>query len=253
MAVTSLKSAREIELMRQAGRVVAEVLGLLRERTAPGVTTAELDRLAEAHTKARGAICAFKGYRGFPASACISVNEEVVHGIPGPRAIVDGDVVSVDFGVKLDNYFADAALTVLVGNVTEEARRLVAVTEESLERAMQKMVPGNRLSDVSRAVQDYVESNGFSVVRQFVGHGIGRKMHEDPKVPNYVEERGQGAGLVLREGLVLAVEPMVNCGACDVRTLKNGWTVVTADGRLSAHAEHTIAVTENGPRVLTQL
>jgi methionyl aminopeptidase len=253
MAVTSLKSAREIELMRQAGRVVAEVLGLLRERTVPGVTTAELDRLAEAHTKARGAICAFKGYRGFPASACISVNEEVVHGIPGPRTIVDGDVVSIDFGVKLDNYFGDAALTVLVGNVTEEARRLVAVTEESLQRAIRKMVPGNRLSDVSRAVQDYVESNGFSVVRQFVGHGIGRKMHEDPKVPNYVEQRGQGGGLVLREGLVLAVEPMVNCGTYGVRILKNGWTVVTADGRLSAHAEHTIAVTENGPRVLTQL
>lgn len=251
--MTSLKSAREIDLMHQAGKVVAEVLQLLREHTKPGVTTQELDRLAETHTRALGAMCAFKGYRGFPASVCISVNEEVVHGIPGPRRIVDGDVVSLDFGVKLNNYYADAALTVLVGNVTEEARKLVAVTQESLQRAIARMVSGNRLSDISRAVQDYVEDNGFSVVRQFVGHGIGRKMHEDPKVPNFVEEPRQGTDLVLREGLVLAVEPMVNCGTFEVRILRNGWTVVTRDGRLSAHSEHTVAVTAEGPRVLTLL
>lgn len=249
--MTSLKSAREIELMRQSGRVVAEVLQLLRERTKVGVTTAELDAMAVEATQSKGAVCAFKGYLGFPASVCISVNEEVVHGIPGPRKVVDGDVVSIDFGVKMNNYCADAALTVLVGNVTEEARRLVQVTEESLQRAIAVMVPDKRLSDVGRAVQQYVESNGFSVVRQFVGHGIGRRMHEDPKVPNYVEARGQGSNLVLREGLVLAVEPMVNCGTYDVKVLKNGWTVVTRDGRLSAHFEHTIAVTDAGPRVLT--
>jgi methionyl aminopeptidase len=253
MQVTSLKSAREIELMRQAGQVVAEVLQLLAENTVPGVTTAELDNLAEVRTRARGGRCAFKGYHGFPANVCISLNEEVVHGIPGPRKIAHGDVVSLDFGVKLHNYVADAARTVLVGSVSDEAKRLVQVTEESLQRAIQQMVPGNRLSDVSRAVQDYVESNGFSVVRQFVGHGIGRRMHEDPKVPNYVEERGQGSDLTLREGLVLAIEPMVNCGTYEVRTLKNGWTVVTKDGRLSAHAEHTVAVTADGPQVLTML
>ena len=253
IGVTSLKSAREIELMQQAGIVVAEVLQLLREHTKPGVTTAELDKAAQAHTIAKGATCAFKGYHGFPASVCISVNDEVVHGIPGSRRIVDGDVVSLDFGVKLNNYFADAAITVLVGNVTEEARKLVQVTHESLERAIEKMVPGNRLSDIGRTVQEYVEGSGFSVVRQFVGHGIGRKMHEDPKVPNYVEERGEGTDLVFREGLVLAVEPMVNCGTYEVKILKNGWTVVTKDGRLSAHSEHTIAVTGQGPRVLTQI
>jgi methionyl aminopeptidase len=253
MRVTSLKSAREIDLMRQAGQVVAEVLQLLCENALPGVTTAELDNLAEVRTRARGAKCAFKGYLDFPANVCISLNEEVVHGIPGPRTIADGDLVSIDFGVKMNNYFGDAARTVLVGAVSDEARKLVQVTEESLRRAIEQMVPGKRLSDVGRAVQDYVESNGFSVVRQFVGHGIGRKMHEDPKVPNYVEERGQGSDLTLREGLVLAVEPMVNCGTHEVRILKNGWTVVTKDGRLSAHAEHTVAVTADGPQVLTKL
>lgn len=249
--MTSLKSAREIELMRQAGQVVAQVLELLRERTRVGVTTAELDALAEEYARSRGAVCAFKGYHGFPASVCISINEEVVHGIPGPRKVVDGDVVSIDFGVKLNNYFADAALTVLVGAVTEEARRLAQVTEESLQRAIAVMVPDRRLSDIGRVVQQYVESNGFSVVRQFVGHGIGRRMHEDPKVPNYVEARGRGSDLVFREGLVLAVEPMVNCGTFEVKVLDNDWTVVTRDGRLSAHFEHTIAVTDAGPRVLT--
>jgi methionyl aminopeptidase len=184
---------------------------------------------------------------------CISINEEVVHGIPGPRRIEEGDLVSIDFGVKLENYYADAAVTVPVGSVTEEARRLAEVTEEALRRAIVKMVPGNRLSDIGRAVQQHAETNNFAVVRQFVGHGIGRKMHEDPKVPNFVEERGRGTDLVLREGLVLAVEPMVNAGTFEVKVLKNGWTVVTRDGRLSAHSEHTVAVTKDGPRVLTEL
>jgi len=252
--VTSLKSAREIKLMRQAGEVVARVLQLLREQVRAGLTTGELDELAEECARSHGAQCAFKGYRGFPANACISVNEEVVHGIPGSRRIVNGDLVSIDFGVKMNNYFADAAVTVPVGEVTEEARRLTQVTEEALQRAIEKMVPGNRLSDIGRTVQDYVEENGFSVVRDFVGHGIGRKMHEDPKVPNYVEEdRTPGSDLVLREGLVLAIEPMVNCGTWEVKTLGNGWTVVTRDGRLSAHSEHTVAVTRDGPQVLTAL
>ena len=239
--------------MRQAGRLVAEVLQLLRERTVVGVTTAELNALAEEYARSRDAKCAFKGYRGFPAGVCLSVNEEVVHGIPGPRRIEDGDIVSIDFGIKLNNYYSDAAITVPVGNVTDEARKLIRVTEESLQRAIARMIPGNRLSEVSAAVQKHAEANGFSVVRQFVGHGIGRRMHEDPKVPNYVEEPGEGTDLVLREGLVLAIEPMVNCGTFKVKVLGNGWTVVTRDGRPSAHYEHTVAVTSDGPRVLTEL
>ena len=251
--MTSLKSAREIELMRQAGRVVAEVLDLLREHTKVGVTTAELDVIAEEHTHSRGAVCAFKGYRGFPASVCVSINEEVVHGIPGTRTLADGDIVSIDFGVKLNNYYGDAAVTMPVGNVDAEACKLMRVTEESLQHAIARMVPGNRLSDVGRAVQQHAESNGFSVVRQFVGHGIGRKMHEDPKVPNFVETSGEGADLTLHEGLVLAIEPMLNCGTYKVNVLGNGWTVVTRDGRLSAHFEHTVVVTRDGPEVLTKL
>ncbi len=251
--MTSLKSAREIELMRQAGRVVAEALDLIREHAKVGVTTAELDAIAEEHALSRGAACAFKGYRGFPASVCASINEEVVHGIPGTRTLADGDIVSIDFGVKLNNYYGDAAVTVPVGNVNAEARKLMRVTEESLQHAIARMVPGNRLSDVSRAVQQHAESNGFSVVRQFVGHGIGRKMHEDPKVPNFVETSDEGTDLTLREGLVLAIEPMVNCGTYEVNILRNGWTVVTSDGRLSAHFEHSVVVTRDGPEVLTKL
>ena len=250
--MTSLKSAREIDLMRKAGEIVGQVLQLLRENAKPGVSTAELDELAAEYTRSKGAVCAFKGYRGFPGSACISINEEVVHGIPGKRKIAEGDLVSIDFGVKLRNYYGDAATTVMVGEVSDEARKLTQVTEESLRRAIAMMLPGNRLSDVGRAVQDYVEENGFAVVRDYVGHGIGRRLHEDPRVPNYVEEKTPGSDPMLREGLVLAIEPMVNCGTWEVETLANGWTVVTKDGRLSAHFEHSVAVTRNGPRVLTE-
>lgn len=239
--------------MRRAGQVVAETLELLRAKTRVGVTTGELDVLAAENVRKHGATCAFKGYRGFPASLCVSINEEVVHGIPGTRVIAEGDVVSIDFGVKLDNYYGDAAITVPVGEVGEEARKLLQVTEEALVLGTREMVDGRRLSDIGRAVQQHVESNGFSVVRQFVGHGIGRKMHEDPKVPNYVEAPGEGTDLTLRTGLVLAVEPMVNCGTYQVKVLKNGWTVVTRDGRLSAHFEHTVAVGSDGPEVLTRL
>ena len=251
--MTSLKSAREIELMSQAGRVVAEVLQLLREHTKPGVRTDELDALAGEYARSKGATCAFKGYRGFPANVCVSINQEVVHGIPGPRKIAQGDVVSIDFGIKLNNYFGDSAITVAAGEITDEARKLIRVTEESLQRAIEQMVPGNRLTDVGRAVQQHAESNGFSVVRDFVGHGIGRRMHEDPKVPNFVEERGQGSDLVFREGLVLAIEPMVNCGTHEVSVSKDGWSVTTRDQKLSAHFEHTVAVTRKGPRVLTKV
>ncbi|MCG0277398.1 MAG: type I methionyl aminopeptidase [Thermanaeromonas sp.] len=245
-----LKGRREIELMRRAGRVVAEVLAILEEHIAPGVTTLELDRIAEEALIRRGAIPAFKGYRGFPASICVAVNQEVVHGIPGLKRLVEGDIISIDIGAVIEGYYGDAAATFPVGSVDEEKERLLKVTQEALWQGIKQAVVGNRLSDISHAIQTHVESNGFSVVRDYVGHGIGQNMHEDPQVPNFGPP---GRGPRLRPGMTLAIEPMVNAGTHEVITLPDGWTVVTADGKPSAHFEHTVAITEEGPYVLTLL
>lgn len=250
------KSAGELDKMRRVGRLVGEILRDLRGMVAPGVTTLELDRFAETRTRDAGGIPAFIGVPGprgaYRHTICASVNEEVVHGIPSDRVLNEGDVVGIDFGIILDGYVGDSAFTVPVGVVPDSVRALLKATEESLWAAIDAMRPGNRLNDVGGAVADYVEPKGYSVVREFCGHGIGRRMHEPPQVPNY-RTRGGDGNLILREGLVLAVEPMVNLGTSEVSVLKDGWTVVTADGRPSAHFEHTIAVTENGPEVLTYL
>ena len=244
------KSSAELETMHRAGLVVWEVLNELRAMVAPGVSTQELDRVAEKRASERGARPAFKGYRGYPASLCASVNEEVVHGIPSAsRKLREGDIVSLDFGVELDGYFADSAVTVPVGKIKPELDTLMRVTRESLDRAIAQARAGNRLSDVGAAVQDWVERHGFSVVREFVGHGIGTKMHEEPSVLNYGEP---GHGPRLQEGMVLAIEPMVNLGGANVRVLADGWTAVASDGKPSAHYEHTVAVTANGPWILTR-
>ncbi|MCS6816088.1 MAG: type I methionyl aminopeptidase [Blastocatellia bacterium] len=244
------RTKEEIEKIRRAGRIVAEVLRDLREMAQPGVTTRELDRYAEAKIRARGGIPTFKGYRGFPASICTSINEEVVHGIPSDRKLQEGDIVGIDCGVTLDGYVADAAITVPVGEVSEELQRLVRVTEEALFRAIAQARVGNRLYDISYAVQSYAEAHGYSVVRDFCGHGIGRQMHEDPQVPNFGTP---GRGLRLRAGLVLAIEPMLNMGTHEVEIADDGWTVRTVDRKPSAHFEHTIAITERGPVILTVL
>ncbi len=244
-----LKSRDEIERIREAGLVVHEVLEELARSVAPGVTTAELDRLAEARTRERGAVPAFKGYHGYPASLCISVNDEVVHGIPSPgRVLRRGDIVGLDFGVVLHGFYGDAARSVPVGEASPEALRLLATTREALGRAIAAASAGARLGDLGAAVQGLVESRGYSVVRDFVGHGIGRRLHEPPQVPNFGVS---GTGVRLRPGMVLALEPMVNAGGPEVVTLEDGWTAVTADGSLSAHFEHTVAVTDDGPEILT--
>ncbi len=244
-----LKSPKEIGLMRQAGAIVGASLVVLSEAAKAGVTTAELDKIAAAELKKRGAKPAFLGYHGFPATLCVSINNEVVHGIPSAkRKLKDGDICSLDFGCIVEGLFADAAVTVPVGKVTPEAEKLIRVTRESLAAGIAAMRKDARLGDVSNAVQRHCESNGFSVVRDFVGHGIGRQLHEDPPVPNYGKA---GTGMRLSPGLVLAIEPMVNAGGPEVETLDDGWTAVTKDGRLSAHFEHTIALTEKGPEILT--
>lgn len=245
-----LKSATEIAAMRRAGRIVAECHARLREWVVPGVTTQELDEKVEALIVSRGGVPSFKGYRGYPAATCISVNEQVVHGIPGPRRLQEGDVVGIDIGVMLDGFHGDAAYTYPVGKIDEEAQRLLKVTEEALYKGISAMRVGGRLSDISHAIQSHVEAAGFSVVRQFVGHGIGRQMHEDPQVPNFGPP---GRGVRLRPGLTLAIEPMVNAGSYEVKVLDDGWTVVTVDGKPSAHFEHTVALTEDGVEVLTTL
>src|SRR5579863_3789043 len=244
------KSTAELEKMHRAGLLVWEALEEMRAMVRPGVTTKELDEFAEAYSAEHRARPAFKGYRGYPGSVCTSINQEVVHGIPSQsRRVREGDILSMDFGVELEGYFGDAALTVPVGKVSPAREKLLRVTRESLERAIEKVRPGNRLGDVSAAVQSWVEQNGFSVVREFVGHGIGTRMHEDPQLPNYGTP-GQGARL--QEGMVLAIEPMVNTGGPAVRVLDDDWTAVTADGSDSAHFEHTVAVTKNGPWILTR-
>lgn len=242
------KSKAEIEKMRESGRIVARVLRELSGVVRPGMTTRELDRAAERMIRDAGAIPTFKGYGGFPASICTSINEQVVHGIPGDRRLKEGDIIGIDCGATLQGYVADAAVTVPVGRVTEEIERLLAVTRASLYAAIDKCVVGSRLGDVCNAVQAYVEPLGYSVVRNYCGHGIGRSMHEEPQVPNYGQP---GTGKGLKEGWVLAIEPMINLGNSDVQVLEDGWTVVTMDGLASAHFEHTVAITENGPDVLT--
>jgi methionyl aminopeptidase len=243
------RSASELERMREAGRLVGEVLTELTTMVAPGVTTADLDAAAEKRILAAGAVPAFKGYHGYPATVCASVNEEVIHGIPsGRRVLKTGDIVSIDVGAALDGYFGDSAVTLAVGRVTEEAATLLRATEESLYKAIACVRPGARISDIGHAVQQHVEAFGFTVVREFVGHGIGQKMHEEPQVPNYGEP---GRGPRLTEGMVLAIEPMVNAGKAAVKVLADGWTAVTRDGSLSAHFEHTVAVTAGDPWILT--
>mgnify|MGYP000909810910 CR=1 FL=1 len=244
------KSRSEIQKMREAGLIVGQTLSALRKMVEPGITTKELDAFAEANIRKSGAYPTFKGYRGFPASICSSVNDEVVHGIPGNRKLQEGDIVKLDCGATLNGYVGDAAISVGVGKVGEELERLMQVTQDSLLKAMEKMVEGNRLADVSFAVQEYCEARGFSIVREYCGHGIGQHMHEDPQVPNYGVP---GTGKRLQVGWVLAVEPMVNQGTHHVKTLADKWTVVTMDGKASSHWEHTIAITEEGPMVLTAL
>jgi methionyl aminopeptidase len=235
--------------MRDAGRLVGDVLSELATHVAPGVSTGELDVLAEKRILQAGATPAFKGYHGYPAAICASINDEVIHGIPsGRRLLQEGDVISIDVGVLLHGYFGDSAITLPVGPVSEEAATLLRVTEEALYKAIEQMRPGKRISDIGHAVQQHVEAYGFSVVREFVGHGIGQAMHEEPQVPNYGEP---GRGPRLAEGMVLAIEPMVNAGKPAVKVLADGWTAVTRDGRLSAHFEHTVAVTAGEPWVLT--
>jgi methionyl aminopeptidase len=244
-----LRSADEIEKMHRAGLIVHEVLNALRGSVRPGMTTMDLERLAEEKIAGKPGRPAFKGYRGYPCVLCTSVNSEIVHGIPSAkRKLKEGDIVSIDFGMEVDGYFADSAVTVPVGNIKPELQKLLDVTRDSLDRAIEKMRAGNRLGDVGHAVQSLVEENGFSVVREFVGHGIGTKMHDEPNLPNYGEP---GRGARLQEGMVIAVEPMVNAGGHEVR-MRDEWVAETADGSPSAHFEHTIAVTANGPLILTR-
>jgi methionyl aminopeptidase len=244
------RSRAEIDKLRRVNQLVARILAELRRMTTPGVTTQEIDAAAEAAVRAAGAEPAFKGYHGYPATVCASVNEQVVHGIPSGRRLVEGDVLSIDMGAKLDGYFGDCAVTVPVGRVTSDAQRLLRVTQEALFTGIAAVKPGARVSDIGAAVQAHVEAHGFSVVREFVGHGIGVALHEEPQIANYGPA---GRGPRLSEGMVLAIEPMVNMGGAAVKVLADHWTAVTADGSLSAHFEHTVAVTGEGCEILTLL
>jgi len=245
-----LRSPKEIEKMRKSGQIVAKVCQKLMEKVEPGVTTKQLDSMAFTLTKIYEAIPAFLGFRGFPGSICTSVNDQVVHGVPGNYRLREGDIISIDFGVLYKGYYSDMAVTLPVGNISKQAQRLIDVTRSALFCGIAEMVPGNRLYDISAAIQECAESNGFSVVRDLVGHGIGQKMHEDPQIPNFGR---RSTGPYLKVGMVFALEPMVNMGGYEVKTLGDNWTVVTADGSLSSHFEHTIAVTDNGPEILTEL
>lgn len=249
----TLKSARELALMREAGRIVAEVLAEIRETVTPGITTADLEAVAaEIIVNKHGAIPSFKDYRGFPGMVCASVNEEIVHGIPGQRVLHQGDIISVDVGAIYKGYHGDSAITVGVGEIDAESRRLMDVTAEALQIGIEAATPGSWTTDISKAVQKYVEGQGYSVVREYTGHGIGRNMHEDPQILNYYEPR-IGGRVRLRPGMTFALEPMVNVGDWKTKVLGDNWTVVTADGTRSAHFEHTVAVTQNGPEILTRL
>lgn len=245
-----LKSRREIERMKVACSIVAEILVGLRSLVSPGVCTYDLERFADAEAIKRKAKCAFRGYHNYPSSLCCSLNNQVVHGLPNKNPLKSGDVLSLDFGVVYDDFYGDAAITIPVGDVSEIAKKLISVTEESLYESIAMALPGNRLGDISSTVQNYVESRGFSVVRDFVGHGIGRNLHEDPQIPNY---GFLGKGVKLKPGMVLAIEPMINEKSHEVEVLNDNWTVVTCDGGLSAHFEHTVAITENGPEILTRI
>jgi len=236
--------------MRVPCRIVAEILGLLRESVKPGVTTLELEELAIRETKKHKAVPAFKGYAGYPYALCCSPNDRVIHGMPNATPLKEGDILSIDFGVLYDEFYGDSAITLPVGAISDTARALMTATEESLYCGIEQAVAGGRLYDISSAVQRHVEARGYSIVRDFVGHGIGKQLHEDPQVPNYGVA---GRGISLKPGMVLAIEPMVNCGTYAVKVLQDGWTAVTADGSLSAHFEHTVAVTEHGPEILTRL
>jgi methionyl aminopeptidase len=252
--VISLKSAREIEIMRRANVIVAEVLQELRRQVAPGVTTLDLDAIAEEMTLKKGAVPAFKGYnvagRIYPRCLCASVNDEIVHGIPSNRVLREGDIIGLDYGVIYEGFYGDSAITVGVGKVSEQAQRLMGVTEQSLYEGIEQLRDGKRLGDLGSVVQKIAEDAGFSVVRAFVGHGIGKKLHEEPPVPNYGEP---DRGLRLREGMVLAIEPMVNAGSHEVEIKEDGWTAVTKDGSLAAHFEHSVAITKTGPVILSKI
>ncbi len=244
-----IKTAKEVEKMRRAGEIVREVLHAVRAMVKPGVTTLELENVAETMIAEAGAKPAFKGYHGFPCVLCTSLNDQVVHGIPSSKTVLrEGDILSVDCGAVIDGYYGDSAITIPVGKVAPTTQRLLDVTQQSLVRAIETVRPGAMLGDVGAAVQEMVEAEGFSVVKEFVGHGIGTHMHEDPQIPNFGQ---RGRGVRLREGMVLAIEPMVNAGSDAVRVLKDGWTAVTEDGSLSAHFEHTVAVTKDGAAILT--
>lgn len=243
-----LKSKREIEIMKENGKILADTLRFLGGKIRPGMTTLELDQLAEKFIRDHKAVPAFKGYRGFPSNICVSIDNEVVHGIPGQRIISEGQLISIDLGVLKNGYYADAASTFPLGEVGSEAQKLIEVTSRALNHGIQAAVEGKNLSDISHAIQSYVEENGLSVVRDLVGHGIGKQMHEEPQIPNFGKP---GEGPVLKNGMILAIEPMVNLGSFEIKTLDDNWTVVTADGSLSAHFEHTIAITENGALILT--
>lgn len=245
-----LKSEREIDLMRESGRIVAKALQAVADAAKPGVTTAELDEVARTLITDCGGIPTFKGYHGYPANICTSVNSEVVHGIPGSRCLQEGDIISVDCGVLINGYHGDAAVTLPIGKVSEATVRLMDVTRESLYKGIKQAVAGNRLGAISAAIQQHAEAAGYGVVRDYVGHGIGRSMHEDPPVPNVGEP---DKGPLLKVGMVLAIEPMINMGTYEVKVLSDEWTVVTKDGKYSAHFEHTVAITQQGPRILTKL
>ena len=245
-----VKTSDEIKIMGEANQIVAEVLCMLLDTVTPGITTFELDQMAEDLCRRRKSIPAFKGYHGFPSSLCVSLNEEVVHGIPSrKRKLKKGDILSVDFGVCYKGFYGDSAVTIPVGKIRHETHKLLQATQKSLELAIEQVIIGNRVSDISKAVQQYVESKGYSVVRQFVGHGIGSSLHEGPEIPNYLQKDIQSPRLV--EGMVIAIEPMVNLGTHKVKVLRDGWTVITADKKPSAHFEHSIAVTAEGPLVLS--
>ncbi|MBF0330645.1 MAG: type I methionyl aminopeptidase [Candidatus Omnitrophica bacterium] len=244
-----IKTTEELITLREAGKILARILGSIKSSLTAGMTTRDIDAIAEKMIAQEGVLPAFKGYRGFPACTCVSVNEEVVHGIPGDRKLCDGDIVSIDIGIIYQQYFSDMAMTLACGKIDTRNQQLLDVTRQALYKGIALARPGVRLGDLSYAIQKYVESKGFTVVRDFVGHGIGKQLHEDPEIPNYGR---QGTGPVLKSGMVLAIEPMVNVGGHAVKTLKDGWTVVTADRKPSAHFEHSVAVTESGPVILTE-
>lgn len=244
-----IKSERDLEMMRKAGQILFGVMQELQKAVRVGVTTLELDRLAEKLVRSKDAIPAFKGYKNFPASICASINEEIVHGIPSERALLEGDILSLDLGIDYDGYFADAAVTVPVGRIDARKKKLIEVTKKALELGIKQAKANNHLFDISYSIQNYVEKNGFSVVRQFVGHGIGTKLHEEPEIPNFGRRH---EGPVLKSGMVLAIEPMVNIGGWESEILDNGWTAVTKDRLASAHFEHTVAITDKGPEILTK-